>query len=92
MIVVSYLLVILNPVSAIMLASIVMALRHRLRMGVCVRICAAVLAGALIVHAAEQVELIRSYRPPRAFTWLFVFAGMHGLIWAAFWRTYVRPV
>lgn len=92
MIVVSYVLVILNPVSAIMLTAIVVALRRRLRMGVCVRFCAALLACSLIVHAVEQVDMIRAYRPPRAYTWLVVYAAMHALIWSAFWRTYVRPI
>ncbi|AUC52287.1 hypothetical protein CDO87_03375 [Sagittula sp. P11] len=90
MIAVSYVLVPVNVISAVLLAALVMQLRWPLRINFTMRLFSALLSVSLLMHAAEQVQLIHDYRPPRALSWIPVYFGMHGLIWSAAWRVFVR--
>ena len=87
----SYALVLINPISAGMLAMMILVFRSHLKIGVIARAFAAVLIAGLIFHAAENWALIHEYRPPRTLTWVAVMAGLHGVIWALFFRViYLR--
>lgn len=90
MMAVSYVLIPVNATSAILLAVLVMRLCRPLRITFMMRVFAALLSVALLMQAAEHVQFIRDYRPPRALTWIAVYIGTHGLIWSAAWRVFVR--
>jgi hypothetical protein len=90
MILVSFAIIPANLISSVLLAALVMRLKGKLRINVWMRCFAAVLSVSLLMHAAEHVQILHDYRPPRALTWVFVFAGMHGLIWSAAWRVFVK--
>jgi hypothetical protein len=90
MIAVSYVLVPVNVVSAMLLAVLVMRLCRPLRITFMMRLFAALMSVSLLLQAAEHVQFIRDYRPPRALTWIAVYIGMHGLVWSAAWRVFVR--
>jgi len=82
--IISILLLVVEPVSALMLAALV--LRHRVGIGIhgLMRVWLAFLAGGLIVHAAGQAELLTNYRPPRTQAWLPMIVALNGAIWSCY--------
>lgn len=75
-----------EPVSAAMLA--VLVVRHRELDAVtwALRAWLAVLAVGLVLHATRQWTLVWDYRPPRTWTWLPYTVSVNALIWLAFFR------
>ena len=87
----SYALVFINPISAGMLAMMILVFRSDLQIGPIARTFAAVLIAGLIFNAAENWALIHEYQPPRTMAWIAVIVGLHGVIWALFFRViYLR--
>lgn len=82
----SLIVVVVNPISAMMLAFMVVHLKSVMRFGVVVRFFLALMVVGLLVQAAEQVALLQNYRPPRAHGWIATMGSLNGVIWAAFIR------
>ena len=81
-------LMVLDVISAILIADF--AVRHRwsLKIGAGVRFCLMLLAVGLLLHSAEQVQILSDYRPPRARSWIWIFFSLHALIWTAWFRAH----
>lgn len=90
MIALSAVFMVVEPVSAMMLAALVV--RHKCYFGLHagLRIWLALLAVGLLIHAAGQVELLFAYRPPRTVAWVPIFAAINGAIWTAYFTDKVR--
>jgi len=89
-VILSLALLLAEPISALMLLSLV--LRHRVGAGIhgLMRLFLAFLAGGLIVHAAGQAELLASYRAPRTITWVPMVVAVNGAIWTAYLTDLLR--
>lgn len=83
---VSVIVAVLNPVSAIMLAYMVLKFKSILNLGVFARFFLSLMVCGMLVQAAEQVELLANYRPPRAHGWIATMAALNGVIWTLFIR------
>lgn len=83
---VSLAVAIINPISALMLAYMVLHYKIDLRLGVVARLLLSLMVVGLLVQAAEQVELLTNYRPPRSYGWIATMGALNGLILALFVR------
>lgn len=81
---VSIVLSVVEPVSAAMLAAIVVRTHAHHRIPFALRMCIAALAGGLLVHAASQIELVFNYRAPRTWAWLALVWPINAVVWAGF--------
>lgn len=75
---------VVEPISAVMLAAIVLWYRDSTILGLWVRICTALLAAGLILHAIGSVFIIADYRAPRTVAWVPVHISVNLLIWTFF--------
>lgn len=80
----SWAMVIVEPISALMLASMVLRFRDPIGIHVFLRLWLAVLAAGLVIHAANHVDLLLNYKPPRTYSWVPIFAALNGAIWTAY--------
>ena len=86
MIWVSVLFALIEPISAFMLASLVVHTHPHHPVPLLARAILAALAVGLIVHAAGSVELVFDHRPPRTWAWLGVMVPVNAMIWFGwFW-------
>ena len=87
----SWLILVTNPMTAAMLAWIVV--RHRLAVGVglVTRAFIAIYAIGLLMQAAEQIEFIRAWQQPRATGWMYQLAAQHGIAWSLFFSIAWNP-
>lgn len=76
-----------NPVSACMLAWLVLHHRAAYRLGWWVRALASMLCIGLLIQAAGSLIVLTSYSPPRTLAWVPQIFALNGLIYAAFFRT-----
>jgi len=83
-------IVITNPISAIMLAWIVLYHKAAWSLGPVVRGFLSLLCVALLLHAAGNAALIENFKPPRTPLWIPLWLSVTGVIWAAFLRTYPK--
>lgn len=84
MIWVSIALIVVEPVSAFMLASIVVRTHAHHKVPLFLRLPLAALAVGLAVHAAGSIELVMDYRPPRTLAWLGIILPVNAVIWSAY--------
>jgi hypothetical protein len=82
----SIIFAILDPISACMIASFVMAHKRNLTITWAMRIVLSALAAGLVLHSAEQVQFIIEYKAPRAKSWVLIFFAVHAAIWMSWWR------
>ena len=80
----SFLFLIVEPISALMLLALVLRHRHTLGIHRYARFFLAILAGGLVLHAAGQVEILMHYRPPRTYAWVPMYLALNGAIWTSY--------
>lgn len=90
MIWISVFVVIANPISAAMLAWLVLHHKIAMSLGWIVRSWASMLCIALLIQAAGHVAILSDFRPPRTLAWLPFVASVNGLIWAAFLQSIIQ--
>lgn len=88
---VSWAIIVVNPLSAIMLSWLVIHHRKRMRIGVIARTFVVVYCVTLLMQASDQIDFLRDWRPPRATNWIYALAAQHGIIWALFFKTVFHP-
>lgn len=88
---VSWIVVFVNPISAMMLAWLVVHHKATLRIGVVARFFTTLMMAGLILQAADHVDLLNNYRPPRSHGWIVTMASINGVIWALFFRHFRGP-
>jgi hypothetical protein len=84
MILLSWALLIVEPISAVMVLALVLRFRRCMGIHFLARLWCTGLVVGLCVHAAGQLELILDYRPPRTLTWIISTLSINGLIWTAY--------
>lgn len=80
----SFVVVLVNPISAGMLAHLIVSHKEALRIGPIARFFAALMAVGLLLQAADHVSLLTDYRAPRAHGWIITMASLNGCIWSLF--------
>lgn len=80
----SILLSVIEPISAAMLAVIVVRTNAHHRVPFLLRLCVASLAFGLVVHAGSQIELLFNYRQPRTWAWLALIVPINAGVWVLF--------
>lgn len=78
---------ILDILSAILIADFTVRHRHYFDLNVILRGLLAFMAVGLLAHAAEQVQILQNYTPPRSRSWILIFTGLHATIFAAWFRS-----
>ena len=81
---VSWIIVIFNPIAAIILGWMVMHYRQALHIGVIARFFVAVFVIGFLAQAVNHVELLGNYREPRAKGWLITLVAQYGIIGSLF--------
>lgn len=90
MIWISYLFVLIEPISAFMLAMLVLRYREQWWMTIWVRITLSVLVVGLLLHAGGHIQLIMDYRPPRTLSWVLVSLPLNVGIWLVYFMAKLR--
>lgn len=83
-------LAVTEPISALMLLSLVLRFKTAAGIHPVMRVCLAALSCALIWHGFEQLRLVADYRPPRTWSWVPLFVALNGTIWTAWLTTHFR--
>ena len=86
----SWFFLIVEPISALMLAFLVLRHRRGDFMGILLRFWMAAGAAGLILHAGGQIELLQNYRPPRTLAWVPLQLGINGAIWTVFLSQWIQ--
>lgn len=89
---ISYLIIVFNPVTAIMLAWIVVRHRGAVGLGIITRAFVAAYAVGLMMQAVEHLEFLREWREPRATAWAFRLIAQHGIAWSFFFAIAWNPI
>ena len=84
---VSWVVIVVNPLSACMLAYIIMHWKQEFCIGWITRMAVASLAVTLLMQAAGHVALLTHYREPRSLLWIPQILSLNSVIWSAFFRT-----
>ena len=82
----SWLVVFMNPMSAMMLSVLILRYKALLRLGFLTRLFSASLVVGLLLQTVDHINLLVEYREPRAVNWVFMVLSVNGLIWSLFIR------
>ena len=85
----SWLVVFMNPMSAMMLSVLILRYKALLRLGFLTRLFSAILVVGLLLQTVDHINLLVEYREPRAVNWVFMVLSVNGLIWSLFIRWFL---
>ncbi len=78
---------IFDIISATLIADFTVRHRRGLNLNAIFRACLALMAVGLLLHSAEQVQILQNYTPPRSRSWILIFTGLHAGILTAWFRS-----
>lgn len=86
MIIVSYLILVVNPLTSLMIAWLVVRVSATYPLNLVIRSSLSAMAVSFMMQAGEHIHLIVDYRPPRAYAWMILHAAVHTLVWSTFFE------